>query len=220
MALAFNRTSNKSRHFKWQKQAQAACQQPPKPTKKAWRSTANASSPRPLLRLLLPLRLHSPLQLLPRSRLQLQPPETLPWQMQRYVMLQFHIIVRLLLYPTWLNSTSQQSPAPLPPSTNSTPAPQRTATPTRTANGSVNAEFTAPMPSKAVPHGAPARRYLNEKVTGVLLEGMKRLAAEQYVSLYYQKRKGTLCHRRSWLTGQTQTGRSFTSVGRVSAAKE
>ncbi|SLM34367.1 Dpy-30 motif [Lasallia pustulata] len=72
-----------------------------------------------------------------------------------------------------------QSPAPLPPSTNSTPAPQRTATPTRTANGSVNAEFTAPMPSKAVPHGAPARRYLNEKVTGVLLEGMKRLAAEQ-----------------------------------------
>jgi len=37
------------------------------------------------------------------------------------------------------------------------------------------------MPSKAAPHGAPARRYLNEKVTGVLLEGMKRLAAEQYV---------------------------------------
>lgn len=35
------------------------------------------------------------------------------------------------------------------------------------------------MPSKAASHGAPARRYLNEKVTGVLLEGMKRLAADQ-----------------------------------------
>lgn len=37
------------------------------------------------------------------------------------------------------------------------------------------------MPAKAASHGAPARRYLNKKVTGVLLEGMKRLAAEQYV---------------------------------------
>lgn len=82
----------------------------------------------------------------------------------------------------WLISTSQTSPAPLAPSTNSAPAPQRTATPTRTTNGNVMAEVTAPMPSKAAPHGAPARRYLNEKVTGVLLEGMKRLAAEQYVS--------------------------------------
>lgn len=41
------------------------------------------------------------------------------------------------------------------------------------------------MPSKAASHGAPARRYLNEKVTGVLLEGMKRLAADQYV---YERR--------------------------------
>ena len=37
------------------------------------------------------------------------------------------------------------------------------------------------MPSKAASHGAPARRYLNERVTGVLLEGLKRLAADQYV---------------------------------------
>ena len=35
------------------------------------------------------------------------------------------------------------------------------------------------LPSQAASHGAPARRYLNDKVTGVLLEGMKRLAAEQ-----------------------------------------
>ena len=58
---------------------------------------------------------------------------------------------------------------------------QRTATPTRNVNG--NVEVTTPMPTKAASHGAPARRYLNEKVTGVLLEGMKRLAAEQYVLL-------------------------------------
>ena len=57
--------------------------------------------------------------------------------------------------------------------------PQRTATPTRHVNGT--AEIAPPMPSKAASHGAPARRYLNEKVTGVLLEGLKRLAADQYV---------------------------------------
>ena len=55
--------------------------------------------------------------------------------------------------------------------------PPRTATPNRAVNGAT--ETTAPMPSKAASHGAPARRYLNDKVTGVLLEGMKRLAAEQ-----------------------------------------
>lgn len=68
------------------------------------------------------------------------------------------------------------SPAPQPPSTTSTPAAHRTATPTRSTNG--NSEST-PMPIKAASHGAPARRYLNDKVTGILLEGMKRLAAEQ-----------------------------------------
>jgi len=59
----------------------------------------------------------------------------------------------------------------------STPAPQRTATPNRNVNG--NVEVAPPMPVKASSHGAPARRYLNERVTGVLLQGMKRLAAEQ-----------------------------------------
>lgn len=72
----------------------------------------------------------------------------------------------------------QPSPAPQPVSNTSTPAPQRTATPTRSTNGNLE---TSPMPAKVASHGAPARRYLNEKVTGVLLEGMKRLAAEQYV---------------------------------------
>ncbi|KAL8892017.1 MAG: hypothetical protein Q9215_001019 [Flavoplaca cf. flavocitrina] len=54
---------------------------------------------------------------------------------------------------------------------------QRTATPIRNTNG--NVDVPPPLPAKAAAHGAPARRYLNEKVTGVLLEGMKRLAVEQ-----------------------------------------
>ncbi|KAL8785588.1 MAG: hypothetical protein Q9195_008574 [Heterodermia aff. obscurata] len=53
------------------------------------------------------------------------------------------------------------------------PMPKRTATP---VNGAVEAP---PIPSRAAIHGAPARAYLNTKVTGVLLEGMKMLAKEQ-----------------------------------------
>ncbi|KAL8723247.1 MAG: hypothetical protein Q9225_000437 [Loekoesia sp. 1 TL-2023] len=64
------------------------------------------------------------------------------------------------------------------PSSAATPTAQRTATPMRVTNG--NIEAPTPLPAKAAIHGAPARRYLNEKVTGVLLEGMKRLAVEQY----------------------------------------
>ncbi|KAL8840329.1 MAG: hypothetical protein Q9170_001344 [Blastenia crenularia] len=69
------------------------------------------------------------------------------------------------------------APSAVIPSTAATPTAQRTATPLRSTNG--NAESPAPLPAKAAIHGAPARRYLNEKVTGVLLEGMKRLAVEQ-----------------------------------------
>ncbi|KAL9016205.1 MAG: hypothetical protein Q9185_006434 [Variospora sp. 1 TL-2023] len=67
------------------------------------------------------------------------------------------------------------SPAILPSA--ATPTVQRTATPSRNTNGVI--EAPSPLPAKAATHGAPARRYLNEKVTGVLLEGMKRLAVEQ-----------------------------------------
>ncbi|KAI9813051.1 MAG: hypothetical protein M1827_004271 [Pycnora praestabilis] len=83
------------------------------------------------------------------------------------------------------NPSHQASPAPQPPSTAGTPAPGRTSTPTRTTNGhaapapSLTNPETSTVPARAVPHGAPARRYLNEKVTGVLLEGMKNLAKEQ-----------------------------------------
>lgn len=70
-------------------------------------------------------------------------------------------------------------PSPAVPPLNATPTAQRTATPTRTTNG--NVDLPPPLPAKAAIHGAPARRYLNEKVTGVLMEGMKRIAVEQYV---------------------------------------
>ncbi|KAI4173044.1 MAG: hypothetical protein LQ343_003154 [Gyalolechia ehrenbergii] len=70
-------------------------------------------------------------------------------------------------------------PTPTVPPAAVTPTPQRIATPSRNTNG--NVEAPAPLPARAAIHGAPARRYLNEKVTGVLLEGMKRLAVEQYV---------------------------------------
>jgi COMPASS component SDC1 len=38
------------------------------------------------------------------------------------------------------------------------------------------------IPKEAPPHGAPTRQYLNGKVTGPVLEGMKIIAKEQYVS--------------------------------------
>lgn len=41
------------------------------------------------------------------------------------------------------------------------------------------------MPIQAPPHGAPTRQYLNSKVTGALLEGMKLLAKEQYVVAFF-----------------------------------
>ncbi|KAL8943751.1 MAG: hypothetical protein Q9216_000857 [Gyalolechia sp. 2 TL-2023] len=71
-------------------------------------------------------------------------------------------------------------PTPIIPPVAVTPTPQRVATPIRNTNG--NVETPVPLPARAAIHGAPARRYLNEKVTGVLLEGMKRLAVEQYVT--------------------------------------
>ncbi|KAH9909186.1 hypothetical protein F4778DRAFT_217451 [Xylariomycetidae sp. FL2044] len=66
------------------------------------------------------------------------------------------------------------------------PAPARTGTPLRTNGQETTSRATsqhpdaAPaMPTEAPPHGDPVRRYLNTKVTGVLLEGMKKIAREQ-----------------------------------------
>jgi len=64
--------------------------------------------------------------------------------------------------------------------------PARTGTPSRPNGNDITARATsqhpdpAPtIPKEAPPHGAPVRQYLNGKVTGVLLDGMKLLAKEQ-----------------------------------------
>lgn len=80
------------------------------------------------------------------------------------------------------------SPAILPGATNApSPAPQRIGTPSRNVNGNdVTSRATSqhPDPAPAIPkeapaHGAPTRQYLNSKVTGPLLDGMKQIAKEQ-----------------------------------------
>lgn len=82
--------------------------------------------------------------------------------------------------------TVTQSPAILPGATNTlSPAPPRVGTPSRNVNGENTSRAASlhpdppTMPSQAPPHGAPTRQYLNGKVTGVLLDGMKQLAKEQ-----------------------------------------
>ncbi|KAA8570418.1 hypothetical protein MFRU_005g04580 [Monilinia fructicola] len=97
------------------------------------------------------------------------------------------------------NAHSQTHSPILPPGHQSTananrdtaspvPVPARTSTPVPKVNG--NAENssratsqhpdTGPsLPTEASIHGAPARVYLNQTVTGSLLEGMKLLAKEQ-----------------------------------------
>ncbi|KAI1484696.1 hypothetical protein F5X96DRAFT_415924 [Biscogniauxia mediterranea] len=102
--------------------------------------------------------------------------------------------------PAPSSSTNAPSPAPAPARTG-TPLRNNTNTTTTAAtNGNNNNNgqgqgqenyssssraasqhpdpgFT--MPAEAPPHGAPVRQYLNSKVTGTLLEGMKVLAKEQ-----------------------------------------
>jgi len=75
----------------------------------------------------------------------------------------------------------------VPGATNApSPAPARIGTPSRTNGNDVASRATsqhpdpAPsIPKEAPPHGAPTRQYLNGKVTGPLLEGMKLIAKEQ-----------------------------------------
>jgi len=90
------------------------------------------------------------------------------------------------------------------------PMPARVSTPMRNtsaANGLEGAERTGSraasahpdtagftMPAEAAQHGAPVRQYINSKVTGPLLEGMKLVAKERYALTYLSvsKRLGLL----------------------------
>ncbi|CZT00392.1 related to histone-lysine N-methyltransferase [Rhynchosporium graminicola] len=88
---------------------------------------------------------------------------------------------------TDIMSERPASPAILPGATLANHIPTRTATPSRNTNGSDNTsraaslhpDPTPAMPKEAPPHGAPTRQYLNSKVTGPLMDGMKLLAKDQ-----------------------------------------
>ncbi|KAK2626699.1 hypothetical protein QTJ16_003874 [Diplocarpon rosae] len=81
-----------------------------------------------------------------------------------------------------------ESPAVAPSAANApSPIPPRVGTPSRNTNGnetpsraaSQHPELSSTIPNEAPPHGAPTRQYLNSKVTGPLMDGMKLLAKEQ-----------------------------------------
>ena len=81
-----------------------------------------------------------------------------------------------------LLTSSHQSP--LPTVQAPSPAPARMGTPahgSRAASAHPDPGLT--IPSEAAPHGDSTRRYLNTKVTGVLLEGMKQIAKDKYGNL-------------------------------------
>ncbi|KAI1382272.1 hypothetical protein F4677DRAFT_401455 [Hypoxylon crocopeplum] len=81
------------------------------------------------------------------------------------------------------------APSPAASASTSTALPARTGTPLRTTNGSgqdgssrAASQHPDPgltMPAEAPPHGAPIRQYLNGRVTGPLMEGMKLIAKER-----------------------------------------
>ncbi|KAF3062320.1 COMPASS component SDC1 [Daldinia childiae] len=74
--------------------------------------------------------------------------------------------------------------------TATTAPPARTGTPLRATNSQQETNSSSraasqhpdpgfTMPAEAPPHGAPVRQYLNSKVTGPLLDGMKMIAKER-----------------------------------------
>ena len=102
-------------------------------------------------------------------------------------------------------STAAASNVSLPPPEGST-TPTRNGAPLSEGSPSILAMATTPttapvpMPEKASMHGAPVRQYLNTKVVGSLMEGMKRLAAERYVySLRYRFEAFETFYKNPWL---------------------
>ncbi|KAF5966702.1 histone-lysine n-methyltransferase [Fusarium coicis] len=74
------------------------------------------------------------------------------------------------------HSASSPAPATHAPS----PIPARTGTPAQGSRAaSAHPDSGLSLPAEAAPHGDPTRRYLNTKVTGVLLEGVKQLAKDK-----------------------------------------
>ncbi|KAI9048210.1 hypothetical protein LZ554_008005 [Drepanopeziza brunnea f. sp. 'monogermtubi'] len=90
--------------------------------------------------------------------------------------------------PAIISNPANESPAVISnPANAPSPIPARVGTPSRTTNGTdvaSRAPSQHPEPSSTVPkeaplHGAPVRQYMNSKVTGPVMDGMKVLAKEQ-----------------------------------------
>ncbi|CAG9971125.1 unnamed protein product [Clonostachys byssicola] len=74
----------------------------------------------------------------------------------------------------------QAAASPLPVVQAPSPAPHRTGTPTQGSRAtSAHPDLGLTIPTEAPPHGDSTRRYLNTKVTGVLLEGVKQVAKDR-----------------------------------------
>ncbi|KAF5023871.1 hypothetical protein F66182_4075 [Fusarium sp. NRRL 66182] len=74
----------------------------------------------------------------------------------------------------------QPASSPAPVAHAPSPIPVRTGTPAQGSRAaSVHPDIGLSIPAEAPPHGDSTRRYLNTKVTGVLLEGMKQLAKDK-----------------------------------------
>ncbi|KAL4725972.1 COMPASS (complex proteins associated with Set1p) component [Fusarium chlamydosporum] len=74
----------------------------------------------------------------------------------------------------------QPASSPAPAAHAPSPVPARTGTPAQGSRAaSAHPDPGLNIPAEAPLHGAPTRRYLNTKVTGPLLEGMKQLAKDQ-----------------------------------------
>ncbi|KAF4123488.1 protein dpy-30 [Geosmithia morbida] len=80
------------------------------------------------------------------------------------------------------SAADQPASSPAPAVQGSSPAPARTGTPAQGSRAaSAHPDPGPSIPSEAPPHGDSTRRYLNSKVTGVLLEGMKQIAKDKCV---------------------------------------
>lgn len=88
------------------------------------------------------------------------------------------LLLGLSSYRSILANRKMQSPAPA--ASAPSPAPARAATSAQGSRAaSLHPDSAPTFPAEAVPHGDPTRQYLNTKVTGVLLEGMKKLAKDR-----------------------------------------
>ncbi|KAL1841385.1 hypothetical protein VTJ49DRAFT_7115 [Mycothermus thermophilus] len=72
------------------------------------------------------------------------------------------------------SNQAQAQGHPTPP-TQPQAAPSPAPAPSSTGGGTA----PPPLPTEPTPNGAPVRQYINSKITGVLLEGMKIVAREQ-----------------------------------------